>query len=388
MDFGNTMRFNYFKNYISIFTALLFICKADAITAQSIENADSLLEHYYSQLPDDSSKVIDLYKKGFDARDKDISIAFAYAKTCEEAANNTKHPYLIAKANTLLGILCFRTGKLKKALEYHKKSLEIREKINDKSGIASCKINIANVFSDLNKKKEAEEYYLQALQLFNEMGNLKEKANALNNIGILKFEAEQYELAKKYFLQSLTIGEKLNDYELKAFCYNNIGTVLEIEKNFLEAKAYYEDALELRELMDKQIDMVDSYENIASVAFELNDIKQAKTLLVKAKNISEQNNYVEGNLSIYNLFKDIYLKEKKYDSAMYYQSLYYQQKETILADLEEDMVSPNTNEDFIESKQLVDNLREENYTLKYLIGVLIVFLIIAGLLLFKKSKDE
>lgn len=354
------------------------------VEAQTYENADSLLDNYYEQLPDDSSKVIELYNKGFAARTHDITDAFTYANACADAAKNLGKPILIAKANNLLGVLNFRSGKLEKALAFHTKALEIREQLNDKEGIAFSRQNLGNVLSDMNKKQEAETSYLKALQLFNELNNLKQKSITLNNLGILKFEADQLDAAKQYFTQSLAIGEKLNDQELQAFCYNNMGAIYEAEKNYSEALAYYEDAFELRELMGNEIDIVDSYNNISSVAFELNDLQKAKVLLYKAKLISEQNDYAEGNLSIYNFLKDIYVQEQKFDSALVYQSLYYKQKEALLteSDEEENTVTSQNN---IEDKISIDKLKSENYTLKYLIGVLCVFLIMAALLLYKRK---
>lgn len=370
------------KNLVLILTVIS--CTFRFAQAQSNENADSLLDNYYTQLPDDSSKVMELYNKGFAARTYDMTDAFTYANACAEAAKNLGKPILIAKSNNLLGVLNFRSGKLEKAFEFHTKALKIREQLNDKEGIAFSRQNLGNVLSDLNKKQEAETSYLKALQLFNELGNLKQKAITLNNLGILKFEAKQFDVAKKYFTQSLQIAEKLNDHESQAFCYNNIGAIYEAEKNYMEALAYYEDAFELRELMGNEIDIVDSYNNIASVAFELKDMQRAKGLLYKAKLISEQNEYAEGNLSIYNFLKDIYTLENKYDSAYIYQSLYYKQKDALLAEIDEEeiTVTPQNN---IEDKISIDKLKSENYTLKYLIGVLCVFLIMAALLLYKRK---
>lgn len=371
--------------YKQLLLILIFISSAvSLLPAQSNENADSLLENYFAQLPDDSSKVMELYNKGFAARVYDMSDAFTYAKACEESANNFGKPLLIAKANNLLGVLNFRSGKLEKAFQYHTKALEIRETLNDKEGIAFSRQNLGNVLSDMNKKQEAETSYLKALQLFNELNNLKQKSITLNNLGILKYESQQFDAAKNYFSQSLAIGEKLSDYELQAFCYNNIGAIYDSQKNYTEALAYYEDALELRELMGNEIDIVDSYNNIASVAFSLNNLPKAKGLLYKAKQISEQNDYAEGNLSIYNFLKDIYVQEKKFDSAFFYQTLYFKNKEALLTEAENEEPTIITQNN-IEDKISIDKLKSENYTLKYLIGVLFVFLGMTALLLYKRK---
>ncbi len=347
--------------------------------AQDPEKTDSLLENYFASLSNDTNKVNQLYKSGYDLRTKDISAAFKYADACLLAANEATSDKHLAKANNLLGVLNFRTGKLDKALQYHNTALLLREKIKDEEGIAFSKLNIANIYSDQNLKQKAEALYLEAMQLFNKVGNKKLLANTLNNIGIIQFEKKEYKTAENYFRQALKIGEELNDYELKAFTYNNLGTVYENLKDFVNAKIYFEEALELRELMGNEIEQVDTYINIASTSFELKNYTQSKELLFKALQISNTNEYSEGNLSIYNFLKDIYIVENKYDSALYYQTKYYELKEKSIAESDESfdkLRNPSNGKEIVIDDSENQELKKENHLLKYLIGVLAVFLVI------------
>jgi hypothetical protein len=59
---------------------IVISCTFHFVQAQSNENADSLLDNYYAQLPDDSSKVMELYNKGFAARTYDMTDAFTLCK--------------------------------------------------------------------------------------------------------------------------------------------------------------------------------------------------------------------------------------------------------------------------------------------------------------------
>jgi tetratricopeptide (TPR) repeat protein len=361
-----------FLNKIS----LLLFCIACTfpIAAQTPEEADSLLDNLYSAMPDDTNKVNKLYKTGFDLRTKDVELANRYADLCLTTALQTRSKGHIAKAYNLLGVLCFRTGKLDKALQYHNEALKLRQQLNDEGGMAMSQLNLGNVYSDQEKKQEAEKAYLEAMQLFNKRNDQKQVANCLNNIGILKFEVKDYNTAGTYFKRALAAAEELNDYELKAFTNNNLGTVYENLKDFKLAQAYFEEALELRELMDNEVEMADSYINIASTSFELEEVEKAKDLLAKALVICKKNDYAEGSVSVYNFLKDIYKAEGNMESALYYQKLYYEEKEKMLTLSVGPLSAPKTKTVVDDTK--VHELKGQVHLLKYIIGVLAVFLVI------------
>ncbi len=360
----------------------------NSVSLLTAQEADSLIQFHYASLPDDSTKAMELYKKGFEERNKNIKDAFIYANACENSAIYSKNNYAIAKANNLLGILYFKTGKLSKAEHYHDYALSIWEQLNNKEGIGLTLINLGNIFSDKNQKENAEQAYLEALNIFNELKNYKQKANALNNIGIIKFENGNISIAKHYFENAYQLAEQLNDYELKAFCLNNIGETYATEKNWHEAWAYYDDARELRELMDNQTDLVDSYINLASVSLENKKTEQAKGYISKGITISNEQDYAEGKIALYELNIKFFLTNNELDSALHYQKLFYEEKLKLVS--EEDDVSINSNNDK-EIKTLEEKitiLENKNYVLYYWIGVLIVFLVMITYLLFNQKNEQ
>ena len=54
-----------------------------------------------------------------------------------------------------LGNACFYSGKYNKALEYHKKDLEIAEKMGDLQGMAKAQGNLGNTFKALGNFESA-----------------------------------------------------------------------------------------------------------------------------------------------------------------------------------------------------------------------------------------
>ena len=350
------------------------------------QDADSLLEFRFAEMPDDSLKVMELYKRGYEERTKNIQNAFVFAKACESSALNTKSNFLIAKANNLLGILYFKTGKLSNAEYHHNYALSIWESINNKEGIGLTLINLGNIYSDKNQKENAEQAYLEAFSIFNELKNDKQKANALNNIGIIKFENGNISIAKHYFEKAYQLAEKLNDYELKAFCLNNIGATYEREKNWNEAWAYYDDARELRELMDNQTDLVDSYINLASVSLENKKINQAKEYISKAFGISKAQEYAEGKIALYDLNVKLFLTINEADSAIFYQKLFYEEKLKLIEESKDAETNFIPTANSKTEQQSIAELKNQNYVLYYLIAVLSVFLLMLIYLLFRQKK--
>jgi tetratricopeptide (TPR) repeat protein len=350
------------------------------------QESDSLIEFHYTKIPDDSAKAMELYKKGFDTRSRNIHDAFIYAKASENSALNSKNKFVIAKANNLLGILYFKTGKLSNAEYHHNYALSIWESINNKEGIGLTLINLGNIYSDKNQKENAEQAYLEAFSIFNELKNDKQKANALNNIGIIKFENGNISIAKHYFEKAYQLAEKLNDYELKAFCLNNIGATYEREKNWNEAWANYDDARELRELMDNQTDLVDSYINLASVSLENNKINQAKEYISKAFGISETQEYAEGKIALYDLNVKLFITINEADSAIFYQKLFYEEKLKLIEESKDAETNFIPTANSKTEQHSIAELKNQNYVLYYLIAVLSVFLLMLIYLLFRQKK--
>lgn len=352
------------------------------------QEADSLIEFHYASLPDDSVKAMELYKKSFEERNKNIKDAFIYAKACESSAINSKNNYAIARANNLLGILYFKTGKLNKAEHYHNYALSIWEILNNKEGIGLTLINLGNIYSNKNQKENAEQAYLDALNIFNELKNDKQKANALNNIGIIKFDNGNISIAKHYFENAYQLAEQLNDYELKAFCLNNIGETYAAEKNWNEAWAYYDDARELRELMENQTDLADSYINLAFVSLENKKIDQAKGYISKGIIISNQQDYAEGKIALNELNIKFFRMINNIDSALHYQRLFYEEKLKLITEADDVSFNSYNDKEVKTLEEKITTLKNKNYVLYYWIGVLVVFLVMISYLLFKQKNEQ
>ncbi|NVJ58839.1 MAG: GGDEF domain-containing protein [Gammaproteobacteria bacterium] len=76
----------------------------------------------------------------------------------------------IAKSYGNLAIAYQRNEQYDKAIESNQKSLDIRNEIDDKHGVAICYINIGNLYKVQNKVDQAIEYYQLALAIYRKLG--------------------------------------------------------------------------------------------------------------------------------------------------------------------------------------------------------------------------
>lgn len=259
---------------------------------------DSLL-YQLNQIENDTERVNQLYKTGFDLRNSNPEFSHQIAISCEQAALKSKSQKHLAKSYNLTGILFYKKGDFSKALQYQKQSLALNQSVQNETGIAFNQTNLGNIYSDINYLDLAEHSYLQALKAYNKTNNVLLIARSLINIGVLKYTQKQFGPAIKQFEQALIYANEIGDQDIIASCYNNIGTILREQYKNDSALMYLEEALKIRQLTDNELEMADSYNNIANVYINLKNFNQASNYILLADEICKKYNYSEALLELY-----------------------------------------------------------------------------------------
>jgi CHAT domain-containing protein/tetratricopeptide (TPR) repeat protein len=164
-----------------------------------------------------------------------------------------------------IGAIYKSQGDIDIALEYYQESLEMRQEINDKKGIASSSNNIASIYKDKGEIAKALQYYEQSLTLFKEVEYKRGISLLHNSIGHLYQEQGNYPKALEYMQESVLISRQYGDKMQEAAALINLGGLyvdLHEEKNEKEtnndsnhltkAKESFTSALEIyQQLEDK-----------------------------------------------------------------------------------------------------------------------------------------
>lgn len=186
-----------------------------------------------------------------------------------------------------------------KALEYHKKALEIREKVNgrDHSDTAYSYNNLGILYRVLGHFKMALDYHQKALSIRKNIlvSYHPDIADTHNNIAIVYSELEKHQKAIEHYQLALEIYVKVfgTNHPATASTLRNLAGVYHASGDAKKALKYCQKSLEIciRELGDDHPDTAATYQNLGLVYHSLNKTDIAidsfkKSLAVKEKVLS------------------------------------------------------------------------------------------------------
>lgn len=334
------------------------------------------------KLRSDTEQVNELYKLCNSLRNSDPDQAWYYAHLCEEKAQVSESPKHLAKSYNMLGVLYYKKSDLKKAMAYHQKALELRTSCKDEMGCAMSRVNLANIYTDVQMYDKAEENYLGALDIYNRLGDLKRAGDCLMNLGVLKQTTKQNKTAYENYSKALEIGEKLNNHEMRARCLNNIAQIFFENGEYNRSIAFQEDALKIRNMMDNNVEVADSYLNLAANYIKLKQHDKAKYYLDTAVQVSKHYDYYEAELMAYKIRSEYFSGIKNYEEAYYWLNKHYASKDSLMATQIEEV-----NFDF----KMPETLGAKQTTLKevhnlWLLISTLIFAIFVPLVLFRLKR--
>jgi two-component sensor histidine kinase/predicted negative regulator of RcsB-dependent stress response len=204
----------------------------------------------------------------------------------------TKKSFLLTLAASLnnIGYVYKQKNNFSKALEFYNKSLQTREAIGDKTGIANSLNNIGAIYDDLGKIEKALENYDKSLQIQEEIGDKKNAAISLINIGSLYYYQGDTVKSLDFIYKAIDILEKLDNRYFLSVCQNNIGNILNNQNKPQEALSILTKSLNIRkDIGDKQ-----------GIATCLNNIAISYSILAKqTNNTSSKDSLIHVALSFY-----------------------------------------------------------------------------------------
>lgn len=289
---------------------------------------DSLLYQIIS-IDNDTERVNQLYKTGFDIRNTDPEFSYKIATICYQEAQKSKSILHLAKSNNLLALLFYKRGDYNKALEFQKKSLLLSQSANNQYWIAINQANLGNIYSDINYPKLAEYSYLQSLQASSQTGNTLQITRCLINIGVLKHGQKEFNAAIKQFEEAMKYANDIGNQELLADCYNNIGTILREQNKLDSALLYLEEGLKIRQLIDNEFELADSYNNIAMVYVLQKNFNQASNYILLANDICLRFDYSDALVELYQTQSEFYEAQQNFEQANVFLKKHYTLKDSL-----------------------------------------------------------
>lgn len=193
-----------------------------------------------------------------------------------------------------LGMFYQKRKKYDMAEKYHKKNLEIHERIFGKEHKQTeLSYNNIALFYELKQEyKEAEKYFLQSIKINEKtFGIHTDLADNYNNIAALYQKMKKYDEAENYFIKALEINEKIKgtyNYST-AISYNNIALFYTKITKYSRAEKYYLKTIEISEKINHP-NINQFYYNLAVLYLEnFNNESKGFFYLEKSENSNKKN---------------------------------------------------------------------------------------------------
>ena len=226
----------------------------------------------------------------------------------------TKYDIGLSKLYNSMGNLFNSINDYKNSIVYYKKGIALSEKMKDNNLNYALSINLANVYSSINKSADALELYLITYQKAKLDSNYVYFLMICNNICQQYLEMNAFQKAKKYSNEAMQLIKE-HDFEeyLKIGSYSNYATLLEREGRYDESKEYIDSALLLLKYTPDISKEIVLKKQLSQVLFESGSFDGAYSKLMEAyllKDTMYQNNLSE-KLSELNTIHEVEKKESQ-----------------------------------------------------------------------------
>jgi tetratricopeptide (TPR) repeat protein len=225
------------KKHLTLIILLLGLLPA-ALTAQT-PRSDSLL----AVLKKDSTNFEVLMELAKAYVDIDNTKAIGYGKKAQSFALETTDSLSIIKSSRIVGQLYNRLGAVDLAIKELLPILPFAEAHLYKEEVKMILNSLAASFTYKAEYDKALEYHFKSLVLREQEQNRQDISIALNNIGVVYTQLGNFEQALVYFKRCLEIKESINDNLDLDRLFLNLASCHTQLKNSAEAESYFDRAI-------------------------------------------------------------------------------------------------------------------------------------------------
>ncbi len=221
-------------------------------------------------------------------------------KTIEIIENKLKHietlkPLEITRKkveiNNIMSSALWKSGDLKKALEYMTESLKMGDKIGDKSLIGHIYYLYGTILSESGDLIKGLDILQKSLELFNEIKDIIKISKILNNIAWTYKLQGKLDLALDYTKRSINLTKKYKNQRSIRIQLGNLGVMNWQKGNLNEAIHYLNQSLELDKKIGNYLEIMDTLFYLFTISLDQKNLSECQKYLEELKKVDE----LEGN---------------------------------------------------------------------------------------------
>jgi serine/threonine protein kinase/tetratricopeptide (TPR) repeat protein len=181
-----------------------------------------------------------------------------------------------------MGVAYFSIPRYDEALKSLQESLEIKQRLNMKKGIAESLDMMASIQDVTGKSDQALKNYTKALSIMRDLGDKQGTGDVLGDLGAFQQEHGKYDEALKLFKESLQIQMETHNEASQGLVLSNIGNAYLSKGDFDNARTYFTESLDVRQKLKVPGDIADTLHNLAETSTKTGQFDQALEQYLKA----------------------------------------------------------------------------------------------------------
>lgn len=351
----------------------------------------------------------------------------------------------LSSANNGKGRVLRQLGKMDSSEYYYNRSLVLAEKHHLVSNLSASYNNLGNIGHIKGDYDQAIAYYLKSIEIKEKKANKKGLSIGYHNIGAIKVDMKDYEGAIKEFNKSnelaypieyktiiihnalkkgeayrlmgenengianfeeaLNLSEEIGFKKGEIGAYLGLGTINRIQQNYNIAFTNLSKALSESEKLGNKSYETSSLIEIAQWYNEVNEkstdgskvaFSEIESLLLRAKDMSEEMDYGEKRLSVYDGLNKLYRQSENYKKHSDLMTEYIAYKDTLfsktrtqaITDYETKYATAEKEKEIIQlqGEKKISELKTRAW--KIALGIITFFLGILGLFLYKYQQRK
>ncbi len=209
-----------------------------------------------------------------------------------------------------------------KALQYHFKSLVIRENEGDKAEMSITLNNIGLIYVSLKNYESAIKYLNRCIELKHEVNDTYDLDGAYLNRGLCNIQLKKFKEAREDFEKGLSICGDNCDQQSKILTEYGLGESQYGLGNMTEAEIHFKRSLELSISNGSKRHQSENFIYLGAIAIEQERYDSALKHLNTAEHLARSGDYNQILVECYKQFSKLYSQLKDYKNESIYQSKY------------------------------------------------------------------
>ncbi|WP_069659490.1 tetratricopeptide repeat protein [Arcticibacter eurypsychrophilus] len=214
------------------------------------------------------------------------------------------------------GVYYGKKGNIPQAIYYFNEALRLKEKVNDKQGMASISSNLAALYQISGEYQKALVQNKSVIQLFTALRKPALVADAYlelaeNQLLLNKYDEAEYNIIKKALPGFTRLGNKAGRMK----CFQSLSVLYYSQKRYSEAKWFCIQTHGLAEKLNDKQALIGSLIHMAEVKNALEDHQDALRDYKKAESLAIQNQYPIKLVEIIGDMGETYNKLGNYTAA-------------------------------------------------------------------------